>query len=193
MRYAKNTAVVLLVTGVTAAVLYGGVQLLSNSVNASAIAASVVPAGQSYVCPSTGCQANNCHATGSGEGGAAATAPSGDRALASNSGTATIESGVQACPATGCTASTCHGATHSPPPSAGGSAGAFSRGDRALASNSGSASGSSGTLTCPRTGCSASSCHATEGGGSGEGGRRPGGRHGGSGGEPGGGYGGHSH
>jgi hypothetical protein len=191
MRYAKNTAVVLLVTGVTAVLLYAGVQLLSQSVNTSAIAGSVVPAGQSYVCPSTGCQANNCHATGGGKGVASGAAASGGGALASNVSTATEGSGIQACPATGCTASTCHGATHSPPPTTGGSSGASSSGDRALASGSGSASGSSGTLTCPRTGCSASSCHATEGGGSGGGGRH--GRHAGYGDESAGGYGGYGH
>jgi len=32
-------------------------------------------------------------------------------------------------------------------------------------SGAGDSSSSSGTLTCPRTGCTASSCHATQGGG----------------------------
>lgn len=140
MRYARNTLAVLLVTAATAVSVYAGIQLLSKSVNPSDAAAAVATAGQTYVCPKTGCSATTCHAT-QGQSAGASRGAGGSTAATATAGAGSV------CPATGCSATTCHGATGSPPPSRGG------RVDGA----------SGGTLTCPRTGCSASSCHATDG------------------------------
>jgi hypothetical protein len=164
MRYTKNALAVLLVTGLTSVALYVGVQLLAKGVNPSDAAASVLAAGQTYVCPASGCASATCHATTGAPPSAAGLPVAASRVESSSSGVsaASGSSAVTVCPRTGCAASTCHGATNSPPPAVG-SAGANGG---SLVANSGAraptgrASGSGVTLTCPDTGCTASSCHS---------------------------------
>jgi hypothetical protein len=136
--------------------LYAGVEIVSAaSPTAAQAATNVATAGQTYVCPRTGCSAPTCHAvTGEAPGATAATGGTTDGAVPDTSGT------VQTCPATGCSASTCHGATGSPPPSAGsGTDSGTTYGDSGSSSD-----GQSGSVqTCPRTGCTASTCHGATG------------------------------
>jgi len=79
---------------------------------------------------------------------------------------ASASEGTRVCPRTGCTASSCHAETgQSPYAQTSSNPSASSAGSPS--SNSGvtgsTASGSPDTLTCPETGCTASSCHATKG------------------------------
>lgn len=118
-------------------------------------------------CPATGCTSSSCHATS----GLLTTSES--TSVASS----TTEA-VQSCPATGCTASTCHAtqglsaqeAYSSTELSASGTASNSTTVNSTTDSTTtNSTSDSSTVLTCPRTGCTASSCHATSGGGGGNG------------------------
>jgi hypothetical protein len=128
MRYLRNTLWIGIVTALTALAVYAGVQIAAGAstiASPGASTASVAPAGQTYMCPQTGCTSSTCHAvTGSTTGQATASNSSG--------GSAGGGSGVMTCPRTGCTASTCHGATGSPPPNdgSGGSSGPGNRGYR---------------------------------------------------------------
>ena len=115
MRTLKNTLSVLIATALTVITLYAGVQIAAGSTQttgASAVSATAV-AGQTYMCPQTGCTSPTCHAI-SGTN-AQTTVSASDGSSNSSSG------GTMTCPRTGCTASTCHGATHSPPPTTGSS------------------------------------------------------------------------
>jgi|GEM_PF-1747759 len=82
--------------------------------------------------------------------------------------TATIASAsaqVQVCPATGCTATSCHGATGAPPPpSQSGSTGQSGAGGQSsVTPDQGSGNGSTVVYACPRTGCTATTCHGATG------------------------------
>ena len=80
---------------------------------------------------------------------------------------ANTSSVVRTCPRTGCTASTCHAETGQSPYAVteSGSTGAVSGsvGSSGQTNDSSSAGTSSDVLTCPRTGCTAPSCHAATG------------------------------
>lgn len=109
MRYLRNTLAILATTALTALVLYTAVELTSGvAYDATGTSpTAVASAGQTYLCPMTGCSSTSCHAV------------NGTAAQGSSSAAASAPSGTMTCPRTGCTASTCHGATGSPPPSGG--------------------------------------------------------------------------
>lgn len=108
MKTVRNTISVLLVTALTALALYAGVQVAGadNGKGATTVAAT---AGQTYLCPVSGCSASTCH----GATNLPAPTTTASTSDASSSGQ------MQTCPRTGCTASSCHGATGSPPPTSG--------------------------------------------------------------------------
>jgi hypothetical protein len=172
VKYARNTAVVVFVATLTAVLIYAGVQLVSTGVDQKAAAATVAAAGQTFVCPQSGCMTSTCHgATGSppptacpktGCKAAECHGAKGEPAPTSSTTTSPSKpsAGTMTCPKSGCTASTCHGATGSPPPS------------RTVASAS--SSGGVGTMTCPKSGCTSSSCHGAGGDAESGGGRHEG-------------------
>lgn len=139
------------------------VALVGGVVIAAAIAGYSATAGAAstaQVCPTTGCAATTCHASGTN---ASYVASSGaDTAGSTSTGT------LQTCPATGCTAYSCHATDGTGIPSAGTATYDSYTGSSSTTGSSASASSSSGETTlqyCPATGCSAYSCHATQGGG----------------------------
>jgi len=108
MKTLRNTIAVLLVTGLTMIAIYAGVQIAgaNSGTSPSTVAAA---AGQTFLCPVSGCSAATCH------GATNLPAPTTTAAADGSS-----DSGqLQTCPRTGCTASSCHGATGSPPPKSG--------------------------------------------------------------------------
>lgn len=115
MRHLQNALLATIVIALTVVGMYAVVETASSSLSADKSATVVALAGQTYLCPRTGCSTPSCHAV-SGTSAAVAAGTAGSSA----SGTV--------CPRTGCSASTCHGATGAPPPSGGGS-GRHRRGD----------------------------------------------------------------
>ena len=131
MRYLRNTLSVLIATALTALTLYAGVEVAAGVSAATGKAtATTASAGQTYMCPTTGCTSTMCH--GANASAAAQAAASGSSASGAGA--------TMTCPRTGCTASTCHGATGSPPPTSG-SAGAG--GPMGMGRSRGQGSGSS--------------------------------------------------
>ena len=105
MKTLRNTLSVLLVTALTTVALYAAVQIAGANTPATAKTVAAA-AGQTYLCPVSGCSAPTCH------GATSLPAPTATASTGDSSGSGQI----QTCPRTGCTASSCHGATGSPPP-----------------------------------------------------------------------------
>jgi hypothetical protein len=132
MRYAKNTAAVLLATLMTGWALWLGISAADLTAQGATYQTVATASGTQMVCPSTGCTSSTCHgATGdpapssgaaSGLGGGSAAGATTDP----GSGATATGSQAQTCPRTGCSATSCHGATGSPPPGGGG----YGRGHR---------------------------------------------------------------
>ncbi len=103
----KNTAAVLLATGLTALAIFATVQttavLAGVSGTASNYASTSAGNTGTFTCPRTGCTSSYCHATGqsAGSNGSAGSGISGG-----SSGGGSQE--PLTCPRTGCTASSCH-------------------------------------------------------------------------------------
>jgi hypothetical protein len=127
MRYLRNALTILVTTALVALVFYVGVEATTEIAAATTgkTTSAAASAGQTYLCPVSGCTSTSCHAISgtSAQGGASTAASDG------NAGSGT----TMTCPATGCTASTCHGATGSPPPGGGG----YGRGRRGSSADSG--------------------------------------------------------
>jgi hypothetical protein len=112
MRVLRNTLTVLALSTAAAIALYGAVEL---SAGGGPAASSTANAGQTYLCPVTGCSATGCH----GATGQPAPNSSASAGVSPGDGSSGSASQVMTCPRTGCTASTCHGANGQPPPSGG--------------------------------------------------------------------------
>jgi mono/diheme cytochrome c family protein len=121
MRAVRNALMVLALSASLAVMLYSGVEI-SSAVSGGQSSSSTARAGQTYLCPVTGCSATSCH------GANGQPAPSASASAGNGSATGSDSSGVSqtmTCPRTGCTAATCHGANGQLPPSSGGG---YSRG-----------------------------------------------------------------
>ena len=118
MRILRNSLSALIATGLTLIALYVGIQVAAGPAATSdgSTGTAVALAGQTYMCPQTGCTATNCHGATGSRTGSATTSASSYQGDGSSGGSGT---GVMTCPRTGCTATSCHGASGSPPPSSG--------------------------------------------------------------------------
>jgi hypothetical protein len=101
MRVARNTALVVFVTALTALLTWGAVTLADSNTGGETYQVVATPNGPMVLCPDTGCLSKECH-------GASGGPPARSVAFLERNG------GTFRCPVAVCSSTDCHGAD--PPP-----------------------------------------------------------------------------